>query len=298
MKKIYSASITPFTEKGDIDKKSMGKLLEFNMARGIGGFFFLGTMGEWAVQNSRMKQDVLQTAGEIIGDKAEIIVGAHSTGLHGILENIDNYSKYNCTSFAVQLPGGWAKPKNPVEYMHKIADYSSKPIYLYYIPGVNGITFSKEQFADLFAHPNIIGVKNSSDSLRARKELLILKKSVDFLLFEGQEWVVDESLALGCDGALVGMAPLGAKLFRKIADSVDSGDLKQAADYQKIMIDIFDGIYGSGLTSVWAGQKYALKLLDIFSSAKVLVPAEEDALTDTVKKRIENCLNTYRDYIV
>ena len=53
------------------------------------------------------------------------------------------------------------------------------------------------------------------------------------------------------------------------------------------MIDIFDGVYGPKLTSIWAGQKYALTVLDIFSSAKVLVPAEEDALTDPVKKRIE-----------
>lgn len=298
MKKIYSASITPFTEKGDIDKKSIEKLLEFDLARGIEGFFFLGTMGEWAVLSSRMKQDVLETAGDSIGNRAEIIVGVHATGFHGILENIEEYSKYNCTSFAVQLPGGWAKPDDPVEYMHKIADYSSKPMYFYYLPGVNGITFSKEQFADLFGHPNIVGVKNSSDSLRARKELLLLKKKVDFLLFEGQEWVVDESLALGCDGALVGMAPLGAKLFRNIADAVDSGDLGQAAEYQRIMIEIFDGIYGSTLDTVWAGQKYALKLLNIFSTEKTLVPSQEKALTEENRKRIENCLKIYTDYIV
>ncbi len=298
MKKIYSASITPFTEKGDIDKKSMEKLLEFDLARGIEGFFFLGTMGEWAVLNSRMKQDILETAVEIIGDRAEIIVGAHATGFHGILENIENYSKYNCTSFAVQLPGGWARPDDPVEYMHRIADFSSKPVYLYYLPGVNGITFSKEQFSDLFGHPNIVGVKNSSDSLRARKELLLLKKKVDFLLFEGQEWVVDESLALGCDGVLVGMAPLGAKLFRNIADAVDSGDLGQAAEYQRIMIEIFDGIYGTGLNTVWAGQKYALKLLNIFSTEKTLVPSQENVLTEENRKRIENCLKDYTVYIV
>ncbi len=298
MKKIYSASITPFTEKGDIDKKSMEKLLEFDLARGIEGFFFLGTMGEWAVQNSSMKNDLLETAGEIIGTRAEIIVGVHSTGFHGILENIENYSKYNCTSFAVQLPAGWARPGDPVKYMHRIADFSYKPVYLYYIPGANGNKFSMEQFADLFGHPNIVGVKNSSDSLRTRKELLILKKKIDFQLFEGQEWVVDESLALGCDGALVGMAPLGAKLFRNIADAVDSGNPEQAAEYQRIMIKIFNGIYGPALSTVWSGQKYALKLLNIFSTEKVLVPSEENALTEDAKKRIENCLKVYEKYLV
>ncbi len=298
MKKIYSASITPFTVKGDIDKKALEKLIEFNLERGVEGFFFLGTMGEWAVLSSAMKEDLLETAGGIIGSRAEIIIGAHATGLNGILENIEKYSKYNCHSFAVQLPGGWAKPSDPVSYMHKIADFSTKPVYLYYLPAVNGVGFSKEQFKDLFSHPRIAGVKNSSDGLRARKELLNLKRDVEFTLFEGQEWVVDESLALGCDGALVGMAPLGAKLFRSIADSVEVGDLEKARELQSILIKIFDGIYGTALDTVWVGQKYALKILDIFSSEKSLVPSQENALSPDSKKRIEICVDKYRAYLV
>ncbi len=298
MKKIYSASITPFTEGGKIDKESLERLIEFDLVRGIEGFFFLGTMGEWAVLGSSMKDDLLETAGKVIGNRAEIIVGAHAAGLNGILDNIENYSRYNCSAFAVQLPGGWAKPEDPVSYMHEIADFSSRPVYLYYLPAVNGVYFTKEQFADLFSHPNIAGVKNSSDSLRARKELLNLRKTMEFTLFEGQEWVVDESLIQGCDGALVGMAPLGAKLFRLIADAVDDGNAEKAAEYQKIMIEIFDGIYGADLSTVWVGQKYALKILNVFSSEKTLVPSQKNALNNESKKRIERCVEKYHDFLV
>ena len=298
MKKIYSASITPFTDNEEIDTESVERLLNFDLERGVEGFFFLGTMGEWAVLDSSMKRVLLQTAGDVIGDRAEIIVGVHSTGLNGILENIENFSKYNCTSFAVQLPGGWAKPADPVSYMHRIADFSAKPVYLYYVPSANGVYFSKEQFADLFKHPNIRGVKNSSDSLKTRKELLLLKEKNNFTLFEGQEWVVDESLALGCDGALVGMAPLGAKLFKSIAAAVDSGDLEQAAEYQRIMLEVFDGIYGADLSTVWAGQKYALKVLGIFSTENSLVPSQRGVMNSESRKRIEKCLDEYRSYLV
>lgn len=298
MKKIYSASITPFTDNEEIDTESVERLLNFDLERGVEGFFFLGTMGEWAVLDSSMKRVLLQTAGDVIGDRAEIIVGVHSTGLNGILENIENFSKYNCTSFAVQLPGGWAKPADPVSYMHRIADFSGKPVYLYYVPSANGVYFSKEQFADLFKHPNIRGVKNSSDSLKTRKELLLLKEKNNFTLFEGQEWVVDESLALGCDGALVGMAPLGAKLFKSIAAAVDSGDLEQAAEYQRIMLEVFDGIYGADLSTVWAGQKYALKVLGIFSTENSLVPSQRGVMNSESRKRIEKCLDEYRSYLV
>ncbi len=298
MKRIYSASVTPFTEEGRIDAASLERLLEFDLERGIEGFFFLGSMGEWAVLDSAMKRELLSSASSVLRGRAEMIAGVHSTGLAGILENIETFSKLGCDSFAVQLPGGWAKPKDTVKYVQKIADFSPKPIYLYYVPGANGISLTKEQFAELFSHPNVAGVKNSSDSLRARKELLELKRTRNFVLFEGQEWVVDESLALGCDGALVGMAPLGAKLFRSIADAVDSGDLRAAAERQSVMLKIFDGVYGADLSTVWIGQKYALKLLGIIATEKTLVPAEENALSDQVRKRIERCLAEYRDYLV
>ncbi|MEI6874872.1 MAG: dihydrodipicolinate synthase family protein [Spirochaetota bacterium] len=298
MKRIYSASITPFTENGRVDAASLEKLLEFDLERGIGGFFFLGSMGEWAVLDGQMKRDLLAAASGILRGRAEMIAGVTSTGLAGILENIEAFAKLGCDSFAVQLPGGWAKPRDPVKYLHGIADASPKPIYLYYLPQVNGITFSKEQFAELFTHPKIAGVKNSSDSLRARKELLELKRSANFLLFEGQEWTVDESLALGCDGALVGMAPLGAKLFRRIADEVEGGRMTEAAESQRTMLRIFDGIYGTDLSTVWSGQKYALRVLGIIASEKTLVPAEEQTLDTKAKQRIERCLAEFREFIV
>jgi len=298
MKRIYSASITPLKENGTIDTDSLESLLEFDLSRRINGFFFLGSMGEWAVLNTEMKHILVKSAASILRGKAELMVGVASTGLAGIFENIEHFSGYGCDSFAVQLPAGWAKPKDPVAYMHTIADFSPKPVYLYYIPSANNIVFSKEQFDELFAHPNIAGIKNSSDSLRTRKELLELKKRKTFFLFEGQEWVIDESLALGCDGAVAGMASLGAKLFRSIADAVDAGNLEKASELQRIMLRIFDGIYGKNLSTIWSGQKYALKKIGIIASEKTLVPLEEEALDEKAKNRIEKCLADFSEYLL
>ena len=297
MKKIYSASITPFKETCKIDQKSLEKLLIFNLGKGVDGFFFFGSMGEWALFNDSMRYDLLETAVDTIGDKAEIIVGISSTGLNGIFENIEKFSRYKVDSYAVILPGGWAGPKDPVSYIHSIADKSDRPVYLYYIPSANDIYLSKDQFKEVFLHKNIKGIKNSSDSLRGRKELLLLKKSVQFSLFEGQEWVVDESLILGCDGALVGMGSLAGKLFKRIARAVDSNQYKEAGRLQEILINIFEGVYGKDLSTIWIGQKYALQILGIFSTYITLVP-EEQKLENEEKERIDKCIKKYRDYLV
>ncbi len=296
MKLIYSATITPFKDTSTVDQDALEKLLKFNLKWGIRGFFFFGSMGEWALLNNKMRVEILEVATSVLKGKAEIIAGISSTGLNGILENIENISKYDVDSYAVMFPAGWAGPDDPVNYMEQIATTSDKPIYLYYLPGYNGVNLSKEQLRGILTHKNVRGIKNSSDSLKKRKELLFLRKELDFLLFEGQEWVVDESLTLGCDGALVGMGSLAGKLFVQIAKAVDKGNLKEASLLQNKLLEIFDGIYGKDLATVWIGQKYALELLGLFTTHITLVPAEKE-LAETDKIRIEHCIEQYRDYL-
>lgn len=298
MKKIFSASITPFVEDGSaVDTRSLERLIAFDIGHGIDGFFFFGSMGEWSLLSKEMRRMILETAVKAIDGKAEILAGVNAPGFAGIVENMEAYSIYPIDAYVVQFPGGFANPRDPVAFLHTLADISDKPIYLYYLPQVNGVRLSKEQFASLFSHPKVIGVKNSSSDQKTRKELLILKRSMDFRLFEGQEWTVDESLALGCDGALVGMAPLGAKLFKRIASAVDLRKLEEAFELQKTMIEIFDGVYGPSLNTVWIGQKYALTLLGIFSSFTTLVPAET-RISEEDKRRVEACIERYKRFLM
>ena len=297
MKMIYSASITPLTDTGQADISSLEKMLEFDLSCGISGFFFLGTMGEWMVLREEQKKQILEEAVRIIGSRAEILAGVTGVGLGGILDTVEAFSGINVSAYVLQFPGGWAVPKDPVSFLHSFAETVDKPVYLYYIPGVNGVQLSKEQFEEIFSNPRIKGVKNSSNSLKTRKELLILKEKAEFLLFEGQEWNVDESLLLGYDGALVGMASLGAKLFVKIAEAADAGNGREAFRLQKTMIEIFDGVYGKDLSTVWAGQKYALVKMGLLSSSNTLVPGQNEALTGQAKARIETCLEAYRGFL-
>ena len=85
MKKIYSASITPFTESGALDVKSLERLLEFNIGIGIEGFFFLGTMGEWAVLGNRMKLELLEAESQMAGHAEEI---ADSTRMDSVADSM------------------------------------------------------------------------------------------------------------------------------------------------------------------------------------------------------------------
>lgn len=297
MRKIYSASVTPLTEDGRIDTTSLGRLVAFDIERGIDGFFFLGTTGEWFALSSAMKSDLIEAAVDCARGRADVLAGVNGTGYASIVENMRALSRFDLTAYVFQYPSGWAAPTDPVAFAHMVADEADRPVYLYYIPGANSVRLSKEQFEAILRHPSIKGLKNSSDSLRTRKELLALRARLDFELFEGQEWVVDESLSLGCDGALVGLASLDVKILKRIASAVDAGNLDEVRKQQGLLFSLFDGIYGSDLSTIWAGQKYALHLLGILDSWKTLVPANA-VLTAAQKARVAECVERFRGDLV
>lgn len=296
MKKVYSAAITPLNENGSIDIKSLERMLERNLRHGVDGFFFLGSMGEWHQFNDEEKSVLIAEASRIIGKRAEVLAAVSATSLNVSLKNMEKLSKHNPAAFVVTIPPPAYSGINHVDFVTEVADKAEKPVYFYYLPQLSGKNLSYDELKTILAHPNIKGIKNSSGSMNTRKELLMLKKSQDFKLFEGHEWAVDEAMILGCDGILVGMASLGSKIFKALAAAVDAKDFEEAMKLQYDLVNIFWGVYGRDLSTVWIGQKYALEKLGIFSNHKTLVQAES-ALSAQRIKEIDECLAKYRELL-
>ncbi len=297
MKQIISAAVTPYTADDKVDLESAARLYEFDLRQGIDGFFIFGSMGEWALLTNEEKDSLAECACSVIGDKAKILLGIADTGMPNILRNMERLHHLKHSHWTVILPPSWTGPENaPVEYLHKIADASDRPMYVYYIPCFNGVTITTDQFRDILSHPKIVGLKNSSGSIRDRKELLLLKKTVDFELFEGEEWGIDEALWAGCDGAVAGFGSTGAKLMKNIANKVDAGDFDAARELQFRLIGLFHEIYGEDAMWWCAGQKYALKYMGILSDAASRMVSQQ-GLPESHKAIVRSCIDANRDLL-
>jgi 4-hydroxy-tetrahydrodipicolinate synthase len=293
MKKIYSASVTPLTDNGSLDVKSLERIIDRNTRHGLSGIFVLGSMGEWSQFDSELRDQVIKESAQIMGKRGEILAGIHGAGLHLTLKNMERVSKYEFDSFVLTLPAKTSRI-NPMEYLKAVLDASDRPVYYYHCPPNNGVAFSVSQFEEILAHPKIKGIKNSSGDMALRKELIMLKEKYKFALLEGHEWAIDEALIMGCDGALCGLGALGSKVMVSIARAADSGDIKTAVRLQHDLIRIFHGVYGKNLENVWAGQKYALKKLGVISSDHTLV---ENGPSAARKAEIDKCLAEYKELL-
>lgn len=289
MYRVISASVTPFDAKGNVDAVSAARLYEWGLGCGLDGFFVFGTMGEWAVLTEQMRLTLARVACDVIGDRARLIFGVHDTGLTRILRNMDRLTSFTHTHWTAVLPGGLGKASEPVRYVHAIADHADRPFFLYHNPAQSGAALTSAQFRDILSHPNVTGVKNSAGTMRVRKELLLLKGELDFELYEGEEWAIDEALGLGLDGVICGFGSMGARLIRGIADAVEAKDHPRARELQMELIRVFHVVYGDDTSHWCVGQKYGLHRMGILDSYTCLLDGQQDIPAEA-RTEIDRCI--------
>ena len=294
-KKVISATVTPLMEDGKLDRNGLKNIFERNMRHGLDGVFLFGSMGEWGSFSSSFKEETVEYASELIGNKMELMVGINATSLPLSLELMKSYEKYDFGAY-VYMPPAATSRLNPVKSVLKVLDTADRPVYLYHCPPNNNINFTLDEFELMMKHPNLKGIKNSSSNMWLRRELLLLRaeKGLKTLFFEGQEWAADEALIAGYDGMICGMGALCSKMMKKLASCVDKGDIAGAVAAQNDMIRVFHGVYGIDIKNCWNGQKYALVKLGLISTP-FTIAQEMDNLTDDVKKRVENCLAEFKE---
>jgi dihydrodipicolinate synthase/N-acetylneuraminate lyase len=288
--------MTPLDHDGMLDVPSLERMFERNLRHGVSGFFLLGTMGEGLLLPSDRQAEVVEQSCRIIGDRAEILANISDFGLERTFANIERFRRHPVHAYVFQFPAkSIATVNDPVDYLLRVADRVDRPLYYYHIPSSNNCPLCPAQLRKVLSHPRLKGLKNSSNDLYLRRELLLLKRErPELLLFEGQEWSIDEAFMLGCDGALCGMVPLGSRPMVGIARAAEKGDWVEATRLQEMLIDIYHAVYGEDLSTIWIGQKYALFRLGIFSGFHTIVHRQAESLTDMVKKRIDACLEKYR----
>ena len=294
-KKVISATVTPLLENGSLDKGGLKNILERNIRHGLDGVFLFGSMGEWGSFSNAFKEEALELACGIIDHQMELLAGINATSLPLSLEIMKSYRKYDFDAY-VFMPPGKTSSLDPVKSVLTVLDAADRPVYLYHCPPNNGVDFTLGQFETMMRHPNLKGIKNSSSNMWLRRELLLMRAEKDYktLFFEGQEWAADEALIAGYDGMICGMGALCSKMMRKLADSIDHDDITGAVAVENNMIRVFHGVYGIDLANVWNGQKYALVKLGLIASPFTYAQ-EMSSLTDEAKKRVEKCLEEFKD---
>lgn len=238
----YSPLVTPLTGEDRIDLPALRKIVEYQLDAGMDGFYVCGGTGEGLLLTVSERKEILETVLDEVDDRAGVIahIGAFQTA--DTLELARHAGEAGADAIAAIPPAYFYKPDTLglVNYYTQVAGASTAPLFVYNIPQRVGISMTAELFDRLMSVPNIVGMKDSSGDLYAMG--LLFSGGREPLIFEGNETLVLPALLFGACGAIGTSHNLTPRLFAKMWQVYQAGDIEHAARIQLRINELLNAI--------------------------------------------------------
>lgn len=197
------ALITPFTSDGNVDYKSLTRLVEYQIDNGADFLCILATTSEAPCLSAEEKEKVKQLVIEVNRGRLPLLMGCGGNNTKAIVEELKN-SDWRGIDGVLSVCPYYNKPSQEGLYQHfkSIAEASPLPVVLYNVPGRTGVNLKAETTVRLANDcENIIAIKEASGSLEQVDEI-IKNKPARFDVISGDDALTFSMVASGAAGSI------------------------------------------------------------------------------------------------
>ena len=266
LKGIIPPLVTPLLENGKHDEFGTAKLVDYILRGGVHALFLLGTTGEGPSLSPVIQRKFIKTVMNHVNGKVPVLVAISNSCYSESLSLAEYCSNQGVSAVVSTAPFYFPLDNAEVEnYFTKLANDLSLPLVIYNMPGMTKIHYDVKTIVSLAKHDNIIGLKDSSGDMGYFHQLLCALQGEDFMLVEGPEHLLAESVLLGGDGAVCGGANIMPELFVKLYEASQAGDVTQIRQLHRKVLELGEAIFSSGGygSSVIRGLKCALSIMGL-----------------------------------
>jgi 4-hydroxy-tetrahydrodipicolinate synthase len=205
-----------------------------------------------------------------VAGRVPVLVGVTDTSLTESIR-LAEWSKKNGAVAVVAAPPYYFAPSQQelIEYYEDLADQSPLPVFLYNMPAHVKVSIEPETVRIMAAHPNVIGLKDSSGSMVYFHTILQTVKQADpsFLVFMGPEELTAEAVLMGADGGVNGGANMFPELYTSLYEAAVQQRIDRVLEKHRAVMHISNTLYKIGKygSSYLKGVKCTCSLLGICS---------------------------------
>ena len=250
----------------------------------------LGPTGERVHLNEREYLSVIEPSRAVVPSDYAFIVGAGQQSTIGTINEVRSAADLGADAVLVITPSFYRSAvtqQTLINYYTAVADASPVPVMLYSMPALTGIKIEPETIATLSQHPNIIGVKDSSNDMAGFAEIVKLCPT-DFAVMTGNGTVFLDALKLGATGAILAVGCAVPEVCVEIFQSFKSGGIARAETLHAKLIPLAAAV----TTRFGIGGLKAAMLLAGYQGGDVRAPLQMP--NDEQREEIERL---YRDVI-
>ena len=241
-KGVCTALITPF-KNGEIDYKSLKKIINFQIEQGVDALLINGTTGESATLTECEKRELISFAVREVGGKVPLIAGTGSNSTQKALHLSQFARDVGIDAVLVVTPYyNKASADGLIKHYETIADSIDIPLILYNVPSRTGVNIPLSVYDKLANHDNIVAVKEASPSISDFAKLS-QKCSDRLVLYSGNDDLIMPTLALGGDGVISVLSNILPKEVGEICKLWFAGKTKEAIALQLKLLPLINAIF-------------------------------------------------------
>ena len=230
---MMSALLTPFDRDGNVNFTVLSDLVEWQLARGLAGFYILGSSGEGLLMSEAERRSVAEAVLRQVKGRVPVVVhvGALTTRAACALASHAAEIGVDATS---SIPPFYYNvgPEGVKQYYIQVAAASGLPFYIYNIPGTTGVNVAVDVVRELLAAvPNLRGMKYTAYDLYAMRKIVELDEG-RFNVLSGADEMMLAAQAMGVDGAIGTSENFLPRVFVDVYTAFRAGDIPAAQAQQ------------------------------------------------------------------
>ena len=197
-----TALCTPFEQNGELDLESYRRLLRFQLDGGIDALLVCGTTGEAPTLSDDEATLLLRETVNAAQKSLPVIMGIGSNCTAHAVEKAKIAEKNGADALLAVTPYyNKCTPEGLLRHYREIASATSLPIIVYTVPSRTGMTIPPSVWSELFAIPNVIGIKDATGDIAYGAQFLSTFGS-EIRLWSGNDNATLPLLSLGSDGVI------------------------------------------------------------------------------------------------
>ena len=234
-----TAIITPMTETG-VDYDALGRLIDFQLEKGIDALVAAGTTGEGSTLTDKEHEELVAFCVKRIAGKVPLIAGTGSNDTAHAIERTKTACKAGADAVLLVTPYyNKTTQRGLIASFSAIADASSVPCILYNVPSRTGLDMLPETLSVLADHERVAAVKEACGNIsQVAKERELCGDRLD--IYSGNDDQTVPVLSLGGKGVISTVGNIVPGEMAEMCRRFFAGDVKGAADLQLRLLSLMN----------------------------------------------------------
>lgn len=231
-KGIFTALLTPFDSNNKINEKELEKLVEFNLKKGVKGFYVGGSTAEAFLLSTDERKQIMDIVKSSAPDATLIAhigsineIEATELALHAKKLSYDVIS--SVAPFYYKFT--FEEIKN---YYYRLADAANLPMLVYHFPAFSGVNMGIKEMGQFLNDDRFLGIKYTSNDFFTMEQCK--SNYPEKIVYNGFDEMFLAGLSMGADGGIGSTYNFMADKFVKIKSLFEDGKITEAQEVQKV----------------------------------------------------------------